>query len=218
MRPPWRIDLDSFIRWPNRSRKFIAESGVFITMRAMNPKTLEDVLKTYREHGHRLYGESVTELQHALQCATFAQQAGEPPVVVAAALLHDYGHLCHQLGEDIADHGVDARHEHIGASRLRGLFMDEIVDAGRLHVAAKRYLCWKEPAYFDELSGASRQSLGLQGGPMTGDEARAFEREPHFEIAVRVRRYDDMGKVPEMPTPDLDSFRPLLEGFLIKRD
>ena len=138
-------------------------------------------------------------------------------MVVAAALLHDYGHLCHQLGEDIAEQGVDARHEHIGASRLRGLFVDEIVDAGRLHVAAKRYLCWKEPAYFDELSDASRQSLRLQGGPMTDAEAREFEREPHFELAVCVRRYDDMGKVPEMSTPDLDSFRPLLKSFLTKR-
>jgi [1-hydroxy-2-(trimethylamino)ethyl]phosphonate dioxygenase len=183
----------------------------------MNPRTLEDVLNTYREHGHRLYGESITELQHALQCATFARQAGESPVVVAAALLHDYGHLCHQLGEDIAEHGVDARHEHIGASRLQGLFADEIVDAGRLHVAAKRYLCWKEPAYMDELSDASRQSLRLQGGPMSDIEARKFEQEPHFEIAVRVRRYDDMGKVPGMSTPDLNSFRPLLEGFLINR-
>lgn len=188
---------------------------MLITMEAMNPKTLEDVLSTYRDHGHRLYGESITELQHALQCATFAQKAGEPPVIVAAALLHDYGHLCHQLGESIAEHGVDARHEHIGANRLRGLFVDEIVDAGRLHVAAKRYLCWKEPSYFDELSAASRQSLRLQGGPMTDAEAREFEQEPHFEIAVRVRRYDDIGKVPGMSTPDLDSFRPLLESFLI---
>lgn len=183
----------------------------------MNPKTLDDVLNTYREHGHLLYGESVTELQHALQCATFAQQAGEPAVVVAAALLHDYGHLCHQLGENIADQGVDARHEHIGANRLRGLFKDDIVDAGRLHVAAKRYLCWKEAAYLDELSDASRQSLRLQGGPMTDAEAREFEQEPHFEVAVRVRRYDDMGKVPGMTTPDLDSFRPLLEGLWVKR-
>jgi phosphonate degradation associated HDIG domain protein len=186
-------------------------------MQVMKPTTLDEVLNTYREHGHRLYGESVTELQHALQCATFARQAGEPPVVVAAALLHDYGHLCHQLGEDIADHGVDARHEHIGANLLRGLFVDEIVDAGRLHVAAKRYLCWKNPAYLDELSEASRQSLRLQGGPMTDLEAREFEREPHFELALRVRRYDDMGKVPGMETPGLDSFRPLLEGFLSGR-
>jgi [1-hydroxy-2-(trimethylamino)ethyl]phosphonate dioxygenase len=183
----------------------------------MNPKSIEDVLDTYRKHGHLEYGESVTELQHALQSATFAQRAGEPPVVVAAALLHDYGHLCHQLGEDIAERGIDARHEHIGANRLRELFVDEIVDAGRLHVAAKRYLCWKHPDYFQGLSEASRKSLQLQGGPMADSEAQEFEREPHFELAVRVRHYDDMGKEPEMHTPDLETFRPLLATFLRKR-
>ena len=89
---------------------------------------------------------------------------------------------------------------------------------GGLHVAAKRYLCWKERAYFDDLSDASRKSLHLQGGPMSETEAREFEREPYFDLAVRVRRYDDMGKVPEMRTPDLDSFRPLLETFLSPQD
>jgi [1-hydroxy-2-(trimethylamino)ethyl]phosphonate dioxygenase len=180
----------------------------------MNPHSLDDVLATYREHGHRHYGEDVTELQHALQCATFAHQAGEPSVVIAAALLHDYGHLCHQLGEDIANHGVDARHEHIGYQKLKPLFTDDIVDACRLHVAAKRYLCWKEPAYLDGLSDASRTSLHLQGGPMNADEAREFESEPHFELAVRVRRFDDMGKVTDMVTPELDSFLPLLQTFV----
>lgn len=180
----------------------------------MQPANLEAVIATYREHGHRAYGESVTELEHALQCATFARQAGELPVVVAAALLHDYGHLCHQLGEDIAEHGVDARHEHLGANRLRHLFVDEIVAAGRLHVAAKRYLCWKEPGYHDGLSDASKLSLQLQGGPMSEPEARAFEHEPHHELAVRVRRYDDLGKVPGMSTPDLEAFRSLLASFL----
>jgi phosphonate degradation associated HDIG domain protein len=180
----------------------------------MNPTNLDDVLRTYREHGHRHYGEDVTELQHALQCATFAQEAGEPPAVAAAALLHDYGHLCHQLGEDIATHGVDARHEHIGYNKLKGLFTNEIVDACRLHVAAKRYLCWKERAYLDSLSDASRQSLQLQGGPMNADDAREFESEPYFDLAVRVRRYDDMGKLPDMVTPGLDSFIPLLQTFV----
>lgn len=179
----------------------------------MKPKSLDDVLDTYRQHGHRAYGESVTELQHALQCAEFARRAGEPTLVVVAALLHDYGHLCHNLGEDIADRGVDARHEVLGASLLKDLFVDEVVDAGRLHVAAKRYLCWKTPGYYDGLSEASQTSLRLQGGPMLEVEAREFEREPNHELAVRVRHYDDMGKVPDMPTADLDSYRPLLAAF-----
>jgi predicted HD phosphohydrolase len=109
---------------------------------------------------------------------------------------------------------VDARHEHIGYQKLKLLFNEDIVDACRLHVAAKRYLCWKEPAYLDGLSDASRKSLHLQGGPMNADEAREFESKPHFNLAVRVRRYDDMGKVPDMATPDLRHFRPVLEALV----
>jgi phosphonate degradation associated HDIG domain protein len=180
------------------------------------PQSLDDVLATYREHGHRHYGEDVTELQHALQCATFAQQAGEPEVIIVSALLHDYGHLCHQLGEDIAERGVDSRHEHIGFNKLKGLLADEVVDAARLHVAAKRYLCWKEPDYLTGLSAASLQSLHLQGGPMNDEEAAEFEREPHFNIAVCVRRYDDMGKVTDMHTPSLEYFAPLLQRFVLQ--
>ena len=178
------------------------------------PQSIDDVLAPYREHGGSHYGENVTEIQHALQCATFAEQAGEQPAVIAACLLHDYGHLCHDLGEDIADHGVDARHENIGANKLRHLFAEEIVEAGRLHVAAKRYLCWKEPGYHGGLSESSRQSLRLQGGPMSDAEARDFESLPHADLAVRVRRYDDLGKVPDMATADIESFRPLLSRFL----
>jgi phosphonate degradation associated HDIG domain protein len=178
-----------------------------------SPESIEEVLNVYRTEGHRSYGEDVTELQHALQCATFAQMAGEPPMIIAAALLHDFGHLCHQLGEDIAGQGVDARHEEIGYFKLKDLFPAEIADACRLHVPAKRYLCWKEPQYEADLSGASRQSLLLQGGPMQQAEALAFEAEPHALLAVTVRRYDDMGKVPAMVTPDLESFVPLLQSI-----
>jgi len=202
---------------PKGARKHLAITHAKLHASCMNqPQSLDDVLATYREHGHRHYGEDVTELQHALQCATFAQQAGEPDVIVASALLHDYGHLCHQLGEDIANQGVDARHEHIGYNKLKGLLADEIVDSGRLHVAAKRYLCWKESDYLDGLSEASLKSLHLQGGPMNDEEAAEFEREPHFDIAVRVRRYDDMGKVADMQTPGLEDFAPMLQRFVLK--
>jgi phosphonate degradation associated HDIG domain protein len=176
--------------------------------------TLDDVLQAYRDHGHRHYGEAVTELQHALQSAVFAREAGEPPVVVAAALLHDFGHLCHTLGEDAADRGIDAQHEQRGYETLRLVFSEAIADACRLHVAAKRYLCRKEPGYLDGLSDASRTSLLLQGGPMSPDEAEAFELEPHFALAVRVRRYDDLAKVPDLAVPPLDHFIPLLRDFV----
>ncbi len=181
----------------------------------MTPREMvDDVFRLYRECGHRQYGESVTELEHALQCAVFARGANEPPAVVAAALLHDYGHLVHDLGEDIAERGVDARHEAIGANRLQTRFVPEVVEPIRLHVTAKRYLCWKDPAYIAGLSQSSLTSLHLQGGPMTDEEAHTFEQNPFFENAVRLRHYDDMGKIPGMITPDLEDFRSLLEPFV----
>ncbi len=177
---------------------------------------VDEVLRNFAERGDRHYGEDVTERQHALQCATFAQRNGEAPSLVVACLLHDYGHLLHDLGEEIAEKGVDARHEDVGANRLKRHFVEEVVEPVRLHVAAKRYLCWKESDYLAGLSAASRQSLELQGGPMTDDEGREFESLPHYDAAVRLRRYDDMGKVTDMETPDIESFRSLIESFVRK--
>lgn len=175
---------------------------------------VDEIFAVFREKGHRSYGENVTELEHALQSATFAQRQGESTEVVAASLLHDYGHLLHDLGEHIADQGIDARHEHIGANRLGRWFGEAVTAPIRLHADSKRYLCWKEKGYFDGLSEASRKSLALQGGPMNATEAAQFERGPYYSTAVRVRRYDDQGKVPGMKTPSLEDFRRLLEALV----
>ena len=157
----------------------------------------------------------MTELEHALQTAEFARQYDEPDAIVLSCLLHDFGHMCHDLGEQIAQQGVDARHEELGADLLTGLFPDQILEPIRLHVAAKRYLCAKEPAYAGGLSESSALSLKLQGGPMTDAEARGFESHSHYRAAVQVRRYDDMGKVPGMQTASLESYRGLIEQFAL---
>ena len=174
---------------------------------------VSEIFRVFEAKGHRSYGEDVTELQHALQCATFAQQAGEAPEVIVASLLHDYGHLLHDLGEDVADHGIDTRHERVGANQLEKWFSPAVVEPIRMHADSKRYLCWKEAGYFAELSDASKQSLSLQGGPMEEPEAREFEKRPQFDRAIRVRRFDDQGKVPDMKTPTLEDFRPLVESM-----
>lgn len=175
---------------------------------------IDQIFSIFRERGHRQYGENVTETQHALQCATFARHNDEESVVVAACLLHDYGHLVHDLGEDIAEKGVDAHHETLGANRLKNLFEPIVVESVRLHVAAKRYLCWKVHDYYESLSEASQKSLTLQGGPMTDAEGKQFEQHPFYDIAVRVRKYDDMGKLPDMQTPDFEEFRTDLLPFI----
>ena len=176
---------------------------------------IDEILALFRDRGRGAYfGEAVTETEHALQCARLAEQSGADRELIAAALLHDIGHLLHDLGEDIAEQGRDGRHEEGGAAWLARHFGPAVVDPVRLHVAAKRYLCAVEPDYHAGLSPASRLSLGLQGGPFTPDAVRRFEREPWFRSAVAVRRWDDTAKVPGLAVPGLEHYRRHLEAVL----
>jgi phosphonate degradation associated HDIG domain protein len=159
------------------------------------------------------FGEAVTQLEHALQAAHFAAQEGAPPTLVVAALLHDVGHLVEQVPDDLADWREDAHHERIGGAWLARRFGPEVSDPVRLHVPAKRYLCATDPSYLGCLSPASVHTLRLQGGPMSPAEVAAFEREPSFREAVRVRRWDDAGKVHGLVTRSLESYFPLVESL-----
>jgi gamma-butyrobetaine dioxygenase len=176
---------------------------------------VDEIFARFRESGHELYiGEPVTVSEHMLQAAALAQRDQAPPELVAAALLHDYGHLVHDLPEDSADHGVDTQHEELGFAVLQRSFPQEVTDPIRLHVAAKRYLVAVDPAYRDELSPASLLSLELQGGPMSQEELAAFEVGPHSEAACRLRLWDDAAKEPGLEVPSLESYRGLLESLV----
>ncbi len=127
---------------------------------------IEEIVRLFERRGREAYfGEPVSQAEHALQAARLAEIEGAHDALIAAALLHDVGHLLHDLGEDVADRGHDARHEELGSDWLAARFGPEVVEPVRLHVAAKRYLCTVDPAYYDGLSPASKQSLALQGGP-----------------------------------------------------
>ncbi len=163
------------------------------------------------DKGQRRYGlHDVTQLQHALQSAMFAEQSGGSPALIAAALLHDIGHMVHGLGEKPAEAGLDDEHEMRGHAFLVQYFGPDVTEPIRLHVAAKRYLCAIEPDYFALLSPDSVLSLGLQGGPMSPSEVAAFRAEPYAESAVQLRRCDDKAKVKDLPTPDIEHFVPYL--------
>ena len=176
---------------------------------------VDEIFARFQASGDELYiGEPVTVSEHMLQAAAFAKRDEAPPELVAAALLHDYGHLVHDLPEDSAEHGMDTRHEELGFAVLEGLFPAEVTEPIRLHVAAKRYLVAVDPAYRVELSAASALSLELQGGPMSQDEIAAFEGGPHADAACRLRRWDDAGKEPGLRVPSLESYRGLLESLV----
>ena len=176
---------------------------------------IDEIFRVFREYGSEQYlGEQVSMTEHMLQAASAAEQEGAAPRLVAAALLHDYGHFIHDLPEDAAEHGIDTRHEEVAHAFLSEHFGPEVAEPIRLHVAAKRYLCAVEPAYLDQLSAASVHSLELQGGPSSPEEAAAFARSPYAEDAVRLRRWDDVGKIAGLATPELEHYRPVLEAAL----
>jgi phosphonate degradation associated HDIG domain protein len=161
--------------------------------------------------GQRAYaGEPVTQLEHALQSALFAERDGAAEPLVAAALLHDIGHLVNDAGETPSERGIDDLHQFHGAHFLKPLFGPEVLEPIRLHVAAKRYLCATRPGYHAALSADSRRSLALQGGVFSGQEAEAFAQRPHAADAIALRLWDDEAKVAGLRTPSLDDYLPLL--------
>lgn len=178
----------------------------------------EEILELLSHGGQRAYlGEPVSQLEHALQCAALAEAAGAPDALIVAALLHDIGHLVPGEDRDVAHLGVDARHEEVGDQWLRGRFSAAVTEPIRLHVSAKRYLCTVDPAYAAALSPASQRSLVLQGGPMTADETRSFERQPWAAEAAQLRRWDDAAKLPGREVAGLFHYRDHIARVLAER-
>jgi [1-hydroxy-2-(trimethylamino)ethyl]phosphonate dioxygenase len=163
--------------------------------------------------GEAYFGEPVTVLEHSLQSAWFVRQKRSSDTLIASALLHDLGHLLHDAGEDAAARGLDTRHEDLGAGALLGHLPPAVLDPIRLHVAAKRYLCFAEAHYFASLSPASVESLALQGGAMSADEADAFLALVHARDAIALRHADDAAKVPGLAVPPLPSYRSLIQSL-----
>jgi [1-hydroxy-2-(trimethylamino)ethyl]phosphonate dioxygenase len=173
---------------------------------------LGDIFK--RRGGEEYLGEPVTMAEHMLQGACLAEQQGESEIIIVSALLHDIGHFTSEFGTFSMEDTHDRHHEEAGAAVLERFFPKLVIDCVREHVAAKRYICATDPAYFGELSIASIHSLKLQGGPMSPEEVAAFEKNPNVAEIVRVRRLDDAGKIAGMVTPGFDHYAPMIQRIV----
>ncbi|NEQ95224.1 MAG: HD domain-containing protein [Cyanothece sp. SIO2G6] len=179
--------------------------------------TLSELIELYGDRGQAQYGgEAVSQLQHALQCATLAETAGASAELITACLLHDLGHLVHHLGEDVAKRGIDDRHEYRAIPILETLFPAAVTTPIRLHVAAKRYLCAVDGTYWASLSPASQLSLDLQGGIFAEQAAAAFIQQPYAEDAVKLRHWDDLAKDPHQQTPNLSHFLAIMQQATVQ--
>ncbi len=179
--------------------------------------SVDDILDLFARRGGEHYGEAVSQTDHARQCAALAASQGLSDSLVAAALLHDIGHLI-DLDGDLSYEdslAIDQRHDSIGADALRGLFGPAVTEPIALHVTAKRWRCTVQPDAVGQLSPASRTSLELQGGTLTDEEQLAFEGADHFEDAVVLRSLDDAGKVEGLEIPELASYEPLLRRLVV---
>jgi phosphonate degradation associated HDIG domain protein len=169
----------------------------------------------FTEHGTTAYDgarkESVSALEHALQCAQLAEWAGADAPLVAAALLHDIGSFI--VAEPDGDE-IDDAHELRALPLLSEAFTASVTEPVRLHVQAKRYLVAADPAYAATLSSASVHSLALQGGPMSADEMRLFDELPFAQQALQLRRWDDAAKQPGKKTPPLAYYLALLDEVI----
>lgn len=172
---------------------------------------VDEIEALFARHGGESYGEGVTMLQHALQTAALAQAEGADDSLVVAALLHDIGHFLQPTDDSYGYH----KHDRSGGEWLAKRFGPAVSEPVRLHVAAKRYLCATEAAYFRKLSAASVHSLGKQGGPMSAQEAAAFAALPRAAAAALLRRWDDGGKVDGLHVPDLMSYRERVARFML---
>jgi phosphonate degradation associated HDIG domain protein len=173
--------------------------------------SLDEVEALYEQHGPDRYDEEVSQLAHAEQSAALAVAAGASEALVAAALLHDVGHLLELADAGQRDRRHDLRHEARGAAWLAGLLPPGVTGPIALHVRAKRYRCAVDPAYLDRLSAGSVASLERQGGPLRPAEVAAFEANPGWEEAVALRGWDDEAKHPDLVVPPWRAYRPLLE-------
>jgi predicted HD phosphohydrolase len=169
--------------------------------------TVAELLDLYERWGAEHYDEEVGQLDHALQTAALAASGGAAEPLVAAALLHDAGHLLALSG------GPAGPHERTGSAFLAELFPAAVTTPIALHVAAKRYLCAVEPDYHVGLSAGSQRSLRRQGGPMATGERAAFRATPRWADAVALRRWDDAGKVDGAAVSGLASYEALLRSM-----
>jgi phosphonate degradation associated HDIG domain protein len=182
-------------------------------------QTVARVFALYEKHGNEDYiGEPVSQLEHMSQAAVLAKREGFEEEVVLAAFFHDIGHLCADEQAERMNSLGNVDHEKLGAKYLlENGFSERMARLVESHVIAKRYLTYKHPEYYDQLSDASKQTLEFQGGRMSAQEAAGFEQDPDAGLFIRLRHWDDKAKETNIPIQNLDELKAMTLNHLIQQ-
>ncbi|MDX2001239.1 MAG: HDIG domain-containing protein [Chitinophagales bacterium] len=189
----------------------------------MNPKieaTIDEIFTLYEKYGRADYiGEAISQIEHMSQAAQLAERDGFDDEVILAAFFHDIGQICVNESQyhDMGGFG-NQEHEKVGGEFLRRRgFSEKVASLAENHVDAKRYLTYKYPEYYNKLTEASKETLRYQGGPMSKEEAEAFEQSPYFKESVKLREYDEAGKEIGIPLVDMGHMKHLVRKHLTEQ-
>lgn len=183
-------------------------------------RIINKLFSLYELYGDADYiGEPVSQIEHMSQAASHAIKGGYDDEVILAAFFHDIGHLFTEIsGQETMNGFGNKEHETIGADYLLELgFSERIARLVQSHVAAKRYLTFKYPAYYDQLSEASKVTLALQGGMMDAEEAIQFELDKDSDLMVQLRRWDELAKEENIPVSNLEELKLIARRHLESR-
>tara|TARA_B100001123_G_scaffold249524_1_gene278551 strand:- start:1561 stop:2100 length:540 start_codon:yes stop_codon:yes gene_type:complete len=177
-------------------------------------KIINKIIDNFNNNKKLYIGEKVTMAEHMIQTAMLAEDNNSTKSLICACLLHDYGHFIVDDPDFLVSKSLDGRHEDLGYDFLKNYFLPEVTEPIKLHVLAKKYLCRKK-SYYNILSKASKVSLKLQGGIMTDEEAKKFTTMKFYQDAIKVRMYDDDGKIPNIKLKRIEDYRDLISSQLI---
>lgn len=209
------MSFDATSQFSSDIKKYIDPSLAEQMRIGTAPQKVDSLFAYMERRGQSFYDEVVTQLEHALQCAALARQQDASFALITGALLHDIGHII--LDEHNADKAfldTDLTHEAVGAQYMTPFFPAAVTTPICLHVPAKRYLCTTDTAYYDGLSEASKRSFRLQGSMMSDAERVAFERIPHYQEALTLRRWDDLAKVKGLEVAGLETYHDIVQRCL----
>ena len=186
---------------------------------AFKPETIvNELFALYEKYGKKNSADQpISQLEQVSQAAALAEEEGFEDEVILAAFFHNIGNVCRNNEDGNGTNELDIDREKLGADYLRKHgFSERLAALVESDAIAGRYLAYKYPEYYDQLSEAGKVKLEVQGGRMSKAEAENFELDPDAELFVRLHYWNDKAKEVKIPKLNLPHIKLLAMSHLYK--